>query len=435
MEQRKEISHALGLDKPAFYFSVRTLSDCDTLYKIPDPFVRQNLHYLSRQYGNWPLVQSYYRSLIDAINGLTLEQKETHIQELTEARSVYLSLLSKSNNDQIEILFDKQSGIIAGQNNASLTKQLKVCRNAYKRMTTETSRWKRFVPAFSWNGMSNQYHEWIFGSQTIGYASSKGLIGGDFGRSIEDQREISTNLIRKFRLSFELVIISIILAYLVSIPIGVFAAFKRNTLLDKGSGIILFMLYAIPNFFVGLLLIQFFANPEHYEWFEGAGYKNPNVSSETYYGIWKYADRLEHSLPYMILPIFTYVYAQFAFISRLTRSALIDQLNQGYIVTARAKGLSEWKTITRHALRNSWLPIITVFSNIFPMAVGGSVIIETIFDYEGLGKEMYEAILSNDFMIVINIFTLSAFLTMAGYLLADILYKLSDPRIRFSKNW
>lgn len=113
------------------------------------------------------------------------------------------------------------------------------------------------------------------------------------------------------------------------------------------------------------------------------------------------------------------------------RVGVIDVFGQDYIRTARAKGLGEGKVVMKHALRNSLLPIITVFANIFPLAVGGSIIIETIFTIPGLGFEIYNSILNSDYPMIIAVFTIIGFLTMIGYLISDILYAVVDPRISY----
>jgi peptide/nickel transport system permease protein len=136
-------------------------------------------------------------------------------------------------------------------------------------------------------------------------------------------------------------------------------------------------------------------------------------------------------MPFLILPIITYTYGSFAFLSRIMRVGVIDVFSQDYIRTARAKGLGEGKVVMKHALRNSLLPIITVFANIFPLAIGGSVIIETIFTIPGMGFEIYNSILNSDYPMIVAVFTIIGFLTMLGYLIADILYAVVDPRISY----
>ena len=137
------------------------------------------------------------------------------------------------------------------------------------------------------------------------------------------------------------------------------------------------------------------------------------------------------SLPYIILPAICYTYSSFAFLSRTMRVAMLDVVGQDYIRTARAKGLPESKVIWKHGLRNALLPIITVFANVFPAAIGGSVIIETIFTIPGMGSEAIYAIQNNNYPMIIAVLTITGFLTLLGYLISDILYAIVDPRISY----
>jgi peptide/nickel transport system permease protein len=201
---------------------------------------------------------------------------------------------------------------------------------------------------------------------------------------------------------------------------------------DPGSGFtkmsqfILFLLYSIPSFFMGVLLLMLFANPDVLSVFPPSGIKPIQGYDDNASIFSKFVD----SLPYLILPLICYTYASLAFISRLTATSVQEQLKLDYIKTARAKGLSEKNVLWKHALKNSALPLITVFSSVFPGVIGGSVIIESIFTIPGMGLETVNAIISKDYPIVIAVITLSSMLTIFCYLLADILYAWADPRVR-----
>ena len=255
----------------------------------------------------------------------------------------------------------------------------------------------------------------------------KGLLRGDFGISYIDSQPISTKIWQKIGISFSLSLISILLAYLISIPIGIYSAHKKDSTVDKGFSLVLFILYSMPSFFVGTLLLLQFANPDNLAWFPVSGIQDPTLFDPE----WSFWTKIKHRMPYLILPIITYTYGSFAFLSRIMRVGMIDVVSQDYIRTARAKGLGEKKVILKHALRNSLLPIITVFAAIFPMAIGGSIIIEVIFSIPGMGVEVYNSILNYDYPMIITVFTISGFLTMLGYLVADILYAVVDPRISY----
>jgi len=223
-------------------------------------------------------------------------------------------------------------------------------------------------------------------------------------------------------------LVSVVLAYLISLPIGIKAAANKNSNFDKTSSVVLFILYAMPGFWVATLLLMSFANTEALNLFPASGIQ-PVTGIPADAG-WFEAMRLR--LPYLILPIVAFTYSQLAFLSRITRVSTLEIIGQDYIRTARAKGLSENKVIYKHAFRNALLPIITVFSNVFPLAIGGSVILETIFTIPGMGEQVFHAILTKDYPVIIDVFTLTGMLTLLGYLFADILYAVADPRISYS---
>jgi peptide/nickel transport system permease protein len=144
-------------------------------------------------------------------------------------------------------------------------------------------------------------------------------------------------------------------------------------------------------------------------------------------------EKLKISSPYIVLPLLCYTYSSLAFLSRTMRVSMLEVISLDYMRTANAKGLSRFLVIYKHGLKNALLPIITVFSNIFPAAVGGAVIIEVIFGIPGMGQEAFTAIDNKDYTMIVAIFTLSGFMTLVGYLVADILYAFVDPRISYSK--
>jgi peptide/nickel transport system permease protein len=207
--------------------------------------------------------------------------------------------------------------------------------------------------------------------------------------------------------------------------LGIYAAYKKDQKFDRISSVLVFMLYSLPGYFVGTILLYWFANPDNFVWFPIGGVKDASIYQEN----WSVFQKISHQAPYFVLPLITYTYSSFAFISRMIRGSMVEVLQQDYIRTARAKGLSEKRVILVHALRNSLLPIITMIADIFPAALGGSVILETIFSIPGLGLEIYTAVISTDIPMIVAVFTLTGLLTVVGYLVSDILYAIVDPRI------
>lgn len=315
----------------------------------------------------------------------------------------YFSITTLSEPDTLYKVYDEQ--------------QLKIIKEDLK----ENGGYKNYIPKIIWYGYHNQYHHWLFGG-----ANSKGIIRGDFGISYIKKEPVISIIKDKLIWSVFFSVVSIILAYMISIPIGIKLAEKPNSKSSKITQVTLFLLYSMPSFFVGILLLILFANPDVISIFPPSGIKPIEGYDDNASLLSKFVD----SFPYMILPLICYTYSSLAFISKLTATSIHEQLGLDYIKTARAKGLSEKKIIYKHALKNSALPLITVFSSVFPSIVGGSVIIESIFTIPGMGLETVKAIISQDYPIVIAVITLSSVLTIFSYLLADILYAWVDPRIR-----
>ena len=433
---KQEIRNKLGLDLPIFYVSITDIATSDTLYRIQDKYHKSNLKALTHQSGNWQVVSDYYKSiLIFQKESQKLNVEEIHknnsnlelndINEIINQLGFEIgSLLETSESEIIDMKFEKiKSSIDSNSFLSHLNSNLNTTINNKERLSTESTKWKTYIPSLHWYGSNNQYHLWLLGNGK----DRKGLLRGDFGISYIDSQPISTKIWQKIGISFGLSLISIILAYLISIPIGIYSAYKKDSAADRGMSLILFILYSMPSFFVGTLLLLQFANPDNLSWFPVSGIQDPTIFNPE----WGFFKKLSHRLPYLILPIITYTYGSFAFLSRIMRVGMIDIVSQDYIRTARAKGLGEKKVILKHALRNSLLPIITVFASIFPMAIGGSIIIEVIFSIPGMGVEIYTSILNYDYPMIITVFTLSGFLTMVGYLVADLLYAVVDPRISY----
>lgn len=441
---KEEIRTRLGLDLPVFYFSLSTLSDCDTLYKIADKAQQENLLKLTRKYGNWNAVSTYYHATLELqkeYNSLDVEQifsKNTTYSknEINDAKNntsfAILSLLETFDENNINAKLDSlESAYKKYTFLTNLMPKFEKVKTSFEYLKQHSTSWKTYIPKIIFYG-NNQYHHWLFGNApwfTEAKAGErKGVLRGDFGISYIDNQPVSDKIWKCFWISFRFIFISVILAYVISIPIGIYAAYKKDSKFDRISSVTLFALYSMPSFFIGTLLLYAFANPDVLVWFPEAGIRNPAIFNEN----WPWYQRWAHEFPYMVLPLITYTYGSFAFLSRIMRVGMIDVMGQDFIRTARAKGLSEKTVVIKHAFRNSLLPIITVFANIFPIAIGGSVIIEVIFSLPGMGLETYDAILNYDYPMIVAIFTISGFLTVIGYLIADILYAIVDPRISFN---
>jgi peptide/nickel transport system permease protein len=430
---RQEYLRKLGLDKPVFYFGIRTLADIDTLYKIPNRHHRQNLKRISRESGNPALTILWFRQLLKTREKALKFKPDSSLllmQEyqvsLTRIRFLLNSLLvlqeptiRKARTDSLNRILSTVPGF-----DPILASWLDT-QQAAKELGENSSKINRWIPIPEWFGINNQYHLWVFGDGL----SRKGIIRGDFGLSYRDGQDIGSKISGKMKWSLTISLFALLIAYLVSIPTGIVAGYFQGGVFDRLSGTLLFVLYSIPSFFVGTLLLVLFANPDILDWFPSGGIRDTSLFNPE----WPLMKRLGHYLPYLILPVITYAYGSLAFISRLVRSGIITQMSKDYIRTARAKGLSENQVVWKHAFRNTLLPLVTLFSSSLPIAFSGSVIIETIFNIPGMGLEIYQSVTTYDYPMIIAVFTIFGFLTITGYLLADLGYAAADPRIRFSK--
>jgi peptide/nickel transport system permease protein len=261
-----------------------------------------------------------------------------------------------------------------------------------------------------------QYWRWL-----------KRILTLDFGESLRDHRPIIDSLKERIPVSVELASISLALAYLISIPLGIYSSTHQYSTGDKVSTVLLFMLYSLPNFWLATMAIVYFGGGDFWNVFPVYGL---HTSGSENWTAWR---RLQDELWHLVLPITCMTSYTLAALSRYMRASMLEVIRQDFIRTARAKGLSERLVVYRHALRNSLIPIVTLMADILPALIGGSIVIETIFGIPGMGQLSWEAVLGRDYPLLMAIFTLSALLTLVGILLADILYTIVDPRITYEK--
>ena len=245
----------------------------------------------------------------------------------------------------------------------------------------------------------------------------------DFGRSFApDNRPVIDKIRERIPVTLSLNIIALVLEFGLALPIGILAAVRRNSLLDKGLTVFVFLGFAMPTFWLALLLMYFFG--VKLEWLPISGLHSLG-SDKLSTGAWL-LDLAKH----LILPIGVATFGSLAGLSRYMRSTMLEVIGQDYITTARAKGLPERTVILKHAFRNALLPIITLLGFSLPGLIGGSVIFETIFAIPGMGQLFFMGVMARDYPLVMGILVIGAGLTLIGNLLADLCYALADPRIR-----
>ena len=257
-----------------------------------------------------------------------------------------------------------------------------------------------------------QYWEWL-----------SRLVQLDFGTSMSsDPRPVITKIAERMPLTIWLNVVSLFLTLAITIPLGVVAAKNKGGWFDKITTLVVFLGFAMPSFWLALLLMLHFSID--LQWFPLSGLTSINFNQLSPFG--KVVDVASH----LVLPLFVITFGSLAGMSRFTRSSILEVLRQDYILTARAKGLSEGRILFSHALRNALLPVITILGLSIPGLIGGSVIIESIFSLPGMGQLFYNAVMARDYPLIMGNLVIGASLTLAGNMLADLCYGLADPRIR-----
>jgi len=251
----------------------------------------------------------------------------------------------------------------------------------------------------------------------------KRIVRLDFGNSFStDRRPVWDKIKERLPITIIINVISLLLILIIAIPIGVSSAVRQNSLYDKITTVGVFVGFAMPTFWLALLLMMLFGVYLH--WLPLSGLRSLNYENLSTWG--KILDYAKH----LLLPIFVSAFGGLAGLSRYMRNNMLEVIRADYITTARAKGLPERDVIYKHALRNAILPVITILGLSVPGLIGGSVIFETIFAIPGMGQLFYMSVMTRDYPLIMGILTIGAILTLLGNLLADIGYALADPRIR-----
>jgi peptide/nickel transport system permease protein len=275
---------------------------------------------------------------------------------------------------------------------------------------------KLFLPSLVWHGFDNQFQHTLLG-----------YFKGDLGVSFQDGRPVSGKIGRALGWTLLLSIIALPIAYLIAIFLGVKMAVKKDSRFDKRANAVLFGLYALPSFWVLLVLLYVFSNPDWgMNFISITGMMDLDENSS-----WN--EWLAMSSRQLVLPILCLIYPAMTVLSRQMRSSMIQALNQDFVRTARAKGLPEKAVIWKHAFPNAAFPLITFLGSLLPDLVAGSILVENIFNIPGMGQLLIDSIGTQDWPVVFGIILLGALLSMVSLLLVDLAFAWLDPRVRFNQ--
>lgn len=251
-----------------------------------------------------------------------------------------------------------------------------------------------------------QYGDWVWN-----------LLQGDLGTSTWYRVPVLDEIKGRFFITMELAVLAIVMAFIVAVPLGVISAVKQDTGVDYASRVIALIGVAMPNFWIGILMV--YALAYFTGWLPPLGYSS----------LWSDPGR---NLVQLIFPALALAFHDLGFTARVARSAMLEVMREDYMRTARSKGLKEWTVISRHGLKNALLPVITVSGYQFGRLLGGVIIIESIFVVPGVGTMLIDAIIHRDFIVLQAVVLLTAAIVLALNLVIDLMYGVLDPRIRYN---
>ncbi|MBT9134561.1 MAG: Dipeptide transport system permease protein DppB [Firmicutes bacterium] len=259
-----------------------------------------------------------------------------------------------------------------------------------------------------------QYLRWV-----------RNVLGGNFGRSLVTARPVFDMIMERMPATIVLNLLIVFFVYLLALPVGIISAVKQYSWFDHIMTFLAFIGSAMPGFFFAMMLIYYVAM--NFELVPISGLATFGVE----WGQVPFMTWLGDRLRYLILPLTVGIFGGLAGLVRFMRASMLDEINQDYVRTARAKGLSEGVVIFKHALRNSLLPIVTTLGFTFSGMLGGSIIIESIFAWPGVGLLALGAIFTRDYQVIMAFNLMGATMLVLGMLVADILYVVVDPRIKY----
>ena len=409
-------SELIRRNLPIFYVGLHTVAYPDTLFRIVRKDERDMLSALISQYGNWTQISAYRQALRSLQYALFQLPQDSVSTNQNIMKSAVAQLLIQSNAQAIEYQCSQLTRIT--HKDSSLNNQTRLCSAAvtqqWQTVKINTTVSLHFVPRLCWYGTQNQFHQYIYA-----------VFCGNLGFSYTATRELVSEKIGKaMPWTLCLNLVSIVLIYLIAIPLGVWSAKHNGKWQDRIIFFFTIGINSVPLFWLGTLSILLVGTSRYgLGWFVGT-----NIT-DTFSASAQWWQKIVQGAAHLLLPLICVVVHGLAYIVRQARNSTSQVLQEDYIRTARAKGLSERNILWQHAFRNSLFPIIATFIGTFPSLFTGSLLIENVFNIPGMGKLLGDAVWQQDTPVILGILILGSFWTLLGSTMGEIIYKWADPRV------
>lgn len=393
---------ALGLDLPLFYIDISTWAEPDTIYKISDKKIYKAAMVWLQNTGDWEKVNQYLKEVY-ALSQEYQIIKNQHLSDSNyfEYKQIELTIYGLSTQtDKAEVEINLSTIKAFYQKNHLSSPTLLQLTQSTSSLFDKKFNIKNYIPKISFFGFKNQYHIWLCKA-----------IQGDWGKSYRTNEAVSERIAGFVGRSAMFSLLSFLLGFCIAIPLAILKVAYHGSFFDKLTDNIIFIINSLPTFVIGIFLILLFSNPDVFNWF---------LPAYSYNGTW---------ISRATLPLITYAINPINYLTILIKSLLLNEMQQDYIRTARAKGLSEKLIYFRHAFRNILVPLFTSSAGLLPSLMGGSMALEYVFSIGGMGEEAFIAVQSLDIPMILTIMTITGFLTVLGYIITDTLSRFVDKRI------
>lgn len=396
-QRRVKIYRELGLHRPDFYISLGSLAVPDSFSRIQDLKLREAVIYTA--YWSGDPVNSFY-----------------FCEELK-----LLDKLPAKNNAGVDFKHQLSNAVSGCQHIAVMERWQKLVESQ------ENNGWKKWVPVFSWNS-DNKFHRWLFGHPEADsrYAlSSNGVLNGDLGFSWSRGRSVLSLLKFPFLLSMLLAVGTIVFCAPLSMLSGAYLTLKKESRWVKAGHVLSVLVYSMPMFWIAVLLLYVFASPLFLNWLPSSA---PILNTEGTVAEWLVS--IIRQWPNFVIPFVTLVCTTYIYHSQFVYEMLLEETSRPYVVTLRAKGLSEGQILFSRAMKNITVPYIISMLNLFPVLISGSIIMDYLFTLNGMGTIVIQACDARDFPVIAGVLLIIGGITIFIYPIADFFASLVDPRLK-----
>lgn len=412
-EQYTMVAHKRGLDLPPFYFSIHRGHYPDDFFSIQPREDREAVEHWIAQSRDPDGALQLYRTLRAALDQSCAYGQQVPLAEHC-CNQIHLMLVESNTAALKSLIHGMEQTIEQSQiQDVVWTTMVSNIKSAGGFIGHKSGfGLSAYVPAIKWNGVSNQYHQWI-----MGLISFKPLT------SLIDGRNAWTKVLEALGWTLLINGLAFILAITLGCWIGAWSGKKEGRVSEKLLSLLLFAIFAIPSFWLATLMILLFSSGEWLTLLPSGGLGSYQTASGFF-------EKWGIIASHLVLPVGCLAIGSLAYVSRQMKQSVRHEMNQGYVHSLKAMGVSEKTILRKHVIRNAMFPMVTLMGHALPALLSGSLIIEVIFSIPGMGRLMYTSLLARDWPVAFPILMLGAAVTVFTYALTDVIYKRLDPRIK-----